>query len=82
MLGLCCCVPKRVSDCKPEKSLGAKAYDIEPGPVAVTMPDREVNVFTREVDVMQRCGYPQINVRVSLYKLLEPMHEPFRGKVG
>jgi hypothetical protein len=37
-----------------KKLLGAKAYDIEPGPVAVAMPDREVNVFTREVDVMQR----------------------------
>jgi hypothetical protein len=37
-----------------KKLLGAKANGIEPGPIAVPMPDRKVDILARKVDVMHR----------------------------
>ena len=65
-----------------KKLLRAKPHDIEPGPIAMAVSHRQVDFLTREVDVMHRCRYPQIDVGVSLGKPAEPMHQPFGGKVG
>ena len=64
-----------------KKLLGAKAHDIKPSPIAVTMSNRKVNVLTREVDLMHRRRHPQIDVGMRLGKPAEPMDQPFGGKI-
>ena len=62
--------------------LGAKPHGAEPGPIAVTVSNREVNLLTHEVDLMHGRGHTQIDVGMGLGKPTEPMHEPFGGKIG
>ncbi len=64
-----------------KKPLGAKAHDIKPSPIAITMSNRKVNFLTREVDVMHRCGHSQIDIGMGLGKPTEPIDEPFGGKI-
>jgi len=58
--------------------LGAKAHDVKPGPIAITMANRKVNFLTREVDVLHRCGHSQIDVGMGRGKPTEPMHQPWQ----
>ena len=61
--------------------LRAKSYNIKPSPIAITVSNRKVNVFTCEINVMHCRGYPEIDVRMRLSESTEPMYEPFGGKV-
>jgi hypothetical protein len=64
-----------------KKLLGAKAHDAKPSPVAIAMSNGKVNLLTREVDVMHRCGHSEIDVAMGLGKPTEPMYEPFGSKI-
>ena len=64
-----------------EKPLGAEPHDVKPGPISVTMANREIDLLAREVDVMHRRRHPQIDVGMGLGKPAEPMHQPFGGKI-
>src|SRR5262249_27448876 len=64
-----------------KKLLGAEAHDVEPGPIAVAVTNRKVDVVTHEVDVMRRGGTPEIDFPMALGKPAEPMHQPFGGKI-
>ena len=64
-----------------KKLLGAKAHDAKPGPIAIAMSNRKVNVLARKVDVMHRCGHAEIDVGMGLGKPTESMHEPFGSKI-
>jgi hypothetical protein len=49
-----------------EQPLGAKAHHVETRPIAVSVTDRHVHVFPREIGVMLRCRDAQIELRVAL----------------
>ena len=46
------------------------------------MPNGDIDLLAREVDVMKRGADPKVNRRVDLGKAAEAMDEPLRGKVG
>ena len=45
------------------------------------MADREIDLLAREIDVMQRRRDAQVDLRMRLGKMAEPMHQPFGGKI-
>ena len=45
------------------------------------MPDRNVDLFTNEVDMMHRCGDPQIDAGMGFGKPAEPIDQPFSRKI-
>src|SRR5258705_145520 len=51
-----------------KKLLGAKADSVEPAPIAVAVPDRNIDLFPNEVDMMHRCGNPQIDAERVLQR--------------
>jgi len=55
-----------------KKLLGSKADSVEPAPIAVAVPDRNIDLFRTEVDMMHRCGNPQIDAGMGLGKPAEP----------
>ena len=58
-----------------EDGLGAKANDINPSPIAITHHvNRKVNLLTRAVDVMHRCGHSEIDVGMGLAKPSDEFH--------
>ena len=64
-----------------EKLLGAKADGVEPAPIAVAVPDRNVDLLPDEIDMMHRRGDPQIDAGMGLAKPAEPIDQPFGGKI-
>src|SRR5258706_7452952 len=64
-----------------KKLLGAKADSVEAAPIAVAVPDRNVDLFPNEVDMMHRCGNPQIDAGMGLGKPAEPIYQPFGRKI-
>ena len=73
---------KKLGTANREQLLGAQAGNVESRPIAVAVPDGEIDVLTREVDVMQRRRNPQVDIRVRLREPAEAVDEPLRGKVG
>src|SRR5262249_36037628 len=61
--------------------LGAHPHDVEPRPIAVAMPDRQIYFLSGEVDRMHRRWDPKIGVGMGLGKSSKPMYQPFRCKV-
>ena len=55
---------------------------MQPRPVPVTVPDRQVDVLAREVDVMQRRRHPELDLGKGLREAAEPVHQPLGGEVG
>ena len=64
-----------------KKLLGAKAHGVKPGPIAVAMTNRKINVLAGEVDVMHRRGHAEIDVGMGLGKPTEPIYKPFGGEI-
>ena len=64
-----------------KKLLGAKAHGVEPGPIAVAMPNRKVHFLACEVDLLDRCGHAEVDVGMGFGKPAEAIHQPFGGKV-
>jgi hypothetical protein len=62
--------------------LAAELHGVGPRPVAVAMTHRHVDVFACKVDMMHRCGDPQVNAGMRFGKVAEPMHQPLGGKIG
>ena len=56
-------------------------HGIETRPVAVAVPHRHVDVFAREVDVVHHRRDPEVDARMRLGKMAEPMHQPLGGEV-
>ena len=48
--------------------LGAKPNGVEPAPIAVTVPHRNIDFLPHEIDVMHGRGDPQIDAGMSLGK--------------
>ena len=65
-----------------EELLRAEIDRVEAGPVASTMTDREINLFTRKVDVVHRCREVQLYFGVRRGKPSQTVNQPFGGKVG
>src|SRR6516225_5355148 len=65
-----------------EELLRAKVDRVEAGPVASTMTDREIDLFTGKVDVVHRCREFLIYFGVRRGKRSEAVNQPFGGKVG
>ena len=55
---------------------------VEPRPVALAMAHGEIDLLACEIDMMQRRRNPQVDPRMRLGKMAEPMHQPFGGKIG
>ena len=62
--------------------LRAEIDRVEARPVASTMTDREIYLFTRKVDVVHRCREVQLYFGVCRGKTSETVNQPFGGKVG
>ena len=45
------------------------------------MPDRNVNLLANKVDMVHRCGDPQIDAGMDLGKPAEPVYQPFGRKI-
>jgi len=65
-----------------EELLWAEVDRVEAGPGASTMTDREIDLFTRKVDVVHRCRKVQLYFGVRRGKPSEAVNQPFGGKVG
>ena len=65
-----------------KKPLETKPYDVEPGPIAITVTNRKINVLACEVDVMVRCGNPEINLRMGLCEPTERLTSHLAAKSG
>ena len=65
-----------------EQLLAAEPRHVQPGPVPVAVPDRQVDVLAREVDVMQRRRHPQLDLGIGLREAAEPVHQPLGREVG
>ena len=61
--------------------LAAQALDVQPGPVAVAVPHRQIDLLACKVDMMHGGGNPQVDVGMRLGKPPQPMHQPLGGKV-
>ena len=46
------------------------------------MPHGKIDILSCEVDVMQGCGNPQIDVGVRFGKPAQAIHQPLGGKIG
>src|SRR5215471_19754425 len=64
-----------------EELLRAEVDRVEAGPVASTMTDREIDLFTRKVDVVHRCREVQLYFGVRRGKPSETVNQPFGGEV-
>ena len=62
--------------------LRAEIDRVEARPVASTMTDREIDLFTRKVDVVHRCREVQLYFGVCRGKPSETVNQPFGGEVG
>ena len=65
-----------------EELLRAEVDRVEAGPVASTMTNREIDLFTRKVDVVHRCREVQLYFGVCRGKPSETVNQPFGGEVG
>ena len=65
-----------------EQLLGAESRNVEPRRRAVAVPDRDIDILAREIDVVKRGAYPEIDRWVGLGKAAKAMHEPLRREVG
>src|SRR6516162_6893648 len=65
-----------------EELLRAEVDRVEAGPVASTVTDRDIDLFTRKVDVVHRCREVQLYIGVRRGKPSETVNQPFGGKVG
>jgi hypothetical protein len=45
------------------------------------MPDRQVHIFTGEIDMMKRRAYSQIDAGMRIGESAKPMHKPLRSKI-
>ena len=60
-----------------EQLFGTQPHDIEPRPIAITVPHREIHVLSCEVDVMQSRRNAQIDAGMRFGKSPKTMHQPF-----
>src|SRR5215831_15257665 len=65
-----------------EELLRAEVDRVEAWPIASTMTDREIDLFTRKVDVVHRCREVQLYFGVCRGKPSETVNQPFGGEVG
>src|SRR5215472_17322604 len=65
-----------------EELLRAEIDRVEARPVASTMTDREIDLFTRKVDMVHRCREIQLCFGVCRGKPSETVNQPFVGEVG
>ena len=65
-----------------EQLLSAKPGNVEPWRGAVAVPDRDIDILAREIDVVKRGAYPEVDRWVDLGKTAKTMHEPFGREVG
>ena len=65
-----------------EELLWAEIDRVEARPGASTMTDREIDLFTRKVDVVHRCREVQLYFGVCRGKPSETVNQPFGGEVG
>ncbi len=65
-----------------EQLFGAEPRNVEPRRRAVAVTDRDIDILAREIDVMKRGAYPEVDRRVDLGKAAKTMHEPLRREVG
>ena len=47
----------------------------------IAMPDRKVHMLGDEVDLLGRCGDPEVDLWVGCSKAPKPVHEPFGAEV-
>ena len=64
-----------------KKLLRAEPNSVKPRPVTVPVAYCQVDLFSREVNMMQRRGNPKINVGVGFGKMAEPVYQPFGGEI-
>src|SRR5215469_9282203 len=50
-------------------------------PMAVAVTNRDIYVFAREIDVMQRARYAEVDFGMYFCKAAEPMDEPLGSKI-
>src|SRR5215469_16870717 len=50
-------------------------------PMAVAVANRDIYVFAREIDVMQRARYAEVDFGMYFCKAAEPMDEPLGSKI-
>src|SRR6516225_10729561 len=62
--------------------LGAQPRHLQSWPMSISVANRDVHVFTCEVDMMHRGGYPKVNLRMSLGEVAKPVDQPLGGKIG
>ena len=53
----------------------------KPAPIAVTVPDANIDLFAREIDLMQVGRDPQINAGMGFGKPAQPVDQPFRREI-
>ena len=61
--------------------LGTQAGNMEPAPCAVAMPDGNIDILTRKVDMRHRGGNPQIDFGMRLGEEAQTRHEPLGRKI-
>jgi hypothetical protein len=64
-----------------KKLLGTEAGDVQSRCGAVAVTNGEVDVLAREVHMMKRRAYPQIDLGMGLDEAAQPMNQPLRRKV-
>src|SRR5215472_135364 len=64
-----------------EELLRAEVDRIEAGPIASTMTDRKIDIFTGKVDVVHGCREVQLYFGVCPGKPSETVNQPFGGEV-
>ena len=64
-----------------KKLLGAQTDSVESAPIAVAVSDRDVDILTGKVDMMHRCGDPQIDTRMRLGKAPQAIDQPFCSEI-
>ena len=70
---------RRAADRK--ELFNAKPRDVQGGPISVAVPNCEIEILSREIDVLKRCGDPQIDGGMLFSKSPKPVHKPFAGEV-
>ena len=65
-----------------KKPLGIEPHDIKSRPVAVAMPDGDIDILACKIHVLRRCRDPEVDVRMLFGKSAEPVDQPFCGEVG
>src|SRR5262245_27647870 len=74
-------IRKEIGAADRHKPFRTERNSVETYPMPIAMPDRKVHMLGDEVDLLGRCGDPEIDLWVGCSKAPKPVHEPFGAEV-